>query len=150
MECKYDELKNNHEKLKKEYEELNNSHEKLKNDYEKLTNDYEKLKIDYSENTIIESMNSMKIQYEELLETTVSKYRYKKAYEKWHRLYKINNACSIVLEHCIKSFKILSEKFIYGGPNRTEMDRIRLELSLVKNILEDDVHETEYHYTIDN
>lgn len=47
-----------------EIQGLQEKYDKLLNDYLKLNNEYDTLKYAYSENTIIESMNDMKVVYE--------------------------------------------------------------------------------------
>lgn len=120
--------------------ELNNlktEHEKLKEEFEQLKEEHEQLKYEYSENTIVESMNNMKVQYEELMQTTVPQYKYDRLYDKWQKLYKINNAISVIISHTIRSLQKLTERFLYGGQNRLELEKIKFELCMVEEIAED-------------
>lgn len=122
-----------------ELKNLQNEHLKLKEEYEKLEEEYKQLKHEYSENTIVESMNNMKIQYEELIQTTIAKYKYDLLYEKWRKLYRVNNAIGVILNHTIRSLQALAERFLYGGQNRLEVERIKLELCMAEDIIEDNV-----------
>lgn len=110
---------------------------KLEKELDERSRELEKLKDEFSENTIIQSMNSMKEQYEELLETSIPKMKYDLVYENWRTLYKTNNACATILEHTINRINKLIEKFLYGGTNRIELNRINVELGIIKDILEE-------------
>lgn len=112
--------------------------------YEKLMIDYEKLNNEFKENTIIESMNNMKIQYDELIKTTVSKYTYDLVYKKLHRLKQKNTALIILLEYIEKKIENLYNKFLYGSQRRVEIQQIKSQLSTLSEILNDEDDITVY------
>lgn len=100
-----------------------------------LREEHEKLKYEYSENTIVQSMNAMKEQYEELITSTVAKFRYDIVNERLQSLNRIVTTCSVILEHATTGIRNISERFLYGGQNKLELQKIGFELSMLSEIL---------------
>lgn len=108
--------------------------EELKQSYECLLMEYTRLKEEYQENTIIQSMNDMKKRYDELLETTVSIYKYNRLKT---RMEASNNriiAAVILLERILELLKPVNANG--GYLSTTNCFKAELEMSIIKDILE--------------
>lgn len=108
----------------------------LKKEKDELESKYKKLQLEYSENTIIQSMNDMKKRYEQLITSTVSKYKYDILTKKLNDQSKKIYTTVVLTDHILKRLKLL-EQYINEG---VEMDlyRIEFELLTIKEILEDE------------
>ena len=100
-----------------------------------LREEHEKLKFEYSENTIVQSMNAMKEQYEELIVTTVAKFKYDLVNEKFQTLNKILTTCSVILQHATNNIQNITERFLYNGQNKLELQKIGFQLCMLSEIL---------------
>jgi hypothetical protein len=108
----------------------------LKVEYETLQSQLKALQQEYSENTIIQSMNDMKDQYEELLRTTVSMYRFRSVEDKNNKLILNATACSIICNHLIRLLKQI-ETNIFDTNSRDNLYKAQVQSSMIKDILDD-------------
>jgi predicted nucleic acid-binding Zn-ribbon protein len=114
--------------------------ETLKRDYENLLVEFNKMKLEYSENTIIQSMNDMKDRYNELVNNTVSLYKYKTLETKYNNLYKGCYSSLAILSHIKKLLGKIEKRYIYD-PTKS-IDRANNDLDTILEILEDSMTET--------
>jgi hypothetical protein len=98
----------------------------LKDDYSLLYEKYSKLKQETSENTIIQSMNDMKIQYQEILRNTVSKDKYDDLLIEYERLYSTIHGIKILIQNTSKHVHS-SDSVIYS------------RIKIIKEILNDTI-----------
>lgn len=131
----YTKLFEEHIILSKDHKILREKNAELSEKNAELSEEHEKLKHEYSENTIIQSMNAMKEQYEELIASTVAKFRYDMVNERLQSLNRVVTTCSVILEHATTSVRNISERFLYGGQNKLELQKIGFELSMLSEIL---------------
>lgn len=108
----------------------------LKVEYETLQAQFKALEQEYSENTIIQSMNDMKEQYEELLRTTVSMYRFRSVEDKNNKLILNATACSIICNHLVRLLKEI-ETNIFDTSSRDNLYKAQVQSSIIKEILDD-------------
>jgi hypothetical protein len=111
----------------KTYNELLEQFEELKQSHQQLCNDY-------AENTIVQSMNDMKTQYEELIASTVSTYRYGLIQDKYHKLYRTTSSAGVLIDHILKVVKQIELEYVC---NNIKINKVQLELNILKEILED-------------
>jgi predicted nuclease with TOPRIM domain len=114
------------EDLKQKYDELNKEYELLKSKYTNLENEF-------NENTIIQSMNDMKRKYEELMESTVSSYKYNMINKKYKKLYKIVVCASVLLEHNISLLK----RIVEGYNNSNSLYKVQTNLITLKTLIDE-------------
>jgi hypothetical protein len=98
----------------------------LKADYSLLFEKYSKLQEETSENTIIQSMNDMKIQYQEILRNTVSKEKYEDLLMEYERLYSTIHGIKILIQNVSKHVHS-SDTVIYS------------RIKIIKEILNDTI-----------
>lgn len=130
-------LQNSYKEQSIDLENLKIDYDTLRNEHEKLKKEFTDLKYEYSENTVIQSMNNMKLQYEELIETTVPKFKYENLYEKWKYLDEISNASKIILNHSLKFIEKICDNLLYGSQRRLDMHKLQSQLVLIKELLDE-------------
>lgn len=108
----------------------------LKVEYENMQQQYEVLEAEYRENTIVQSMNDMKEQYEELLKTTVSMYRFRSLEDKHNKIVLNANAGSIICNHVIRLLKEI-ESNLFDTTSRDNLYKAHVQVSIIKDILDD-------------
>ena len=111
-------------------------YQELKVEYEMLQEQYKALQVEYSENTIVQSMNDMKDQYEELLRTTVSMYRFRAVEDKNNKLILNATACSIICNHLIRLLKEVDNN-IFDTSSRDNLYKAQVQTGIIKEILDD-------------
>lgn len=111
-------------------------YQELKVEYETLQQQYEILETEYRENTIVQSMNDMKAQYEELLKTTVSMYRFRSLEDKHNKTVLNANAGSIICNHVIRLLKEI-ESNLFDTISRDNLYKAHVQISIIKDILDD-------------
>jgi len=111
----------------------------LKRDYDTLVEEFDKLKLEYSENTIIQSMNDMKERYNELVNTTVSLYRYKALEKKYNTIYRASFSSLAIISHAKKIINKLDTRMIYD-PERY-LVKCKNDLDTLYEIIEDAINE---------
>jgi hypothetical protein len=114
--------------------------EKLKQDYENLLVEFNKMKLEYSENTVIQSMNDMKDRYNDLVNNTVSTYKYKTLETKYNNLYKGCYSTLAIAGHVKKLLSKIERRYIYD-PTKS-IDRANNDLDTLLEILEDSMTDT--------
>jgi sugar-specific transcriptional regulator TrmB len=129
-------MNNNSEQLQRDYDQLQSKFDQLKSDHEKLQSKFDQLQSDYSENTIIQSMNEMKLRYEKLTQTTVPNFKYKLLSEKYISLVKRSCASCVFIDHILQA---LEEIDIIRQNDKNEMTKIKFQLVNIREILEDDL-----------
>lgn len=120
------------EDLKAEYHKLFEKYEELNDRYHNLKDEHEKLKKEYSENMIIESMNDMKIKYEELMNTTIPIYRYEFLEKKYADLKKRGAAVAVLLDYTA----IYINK-IHVNYGEIDYEKLDYKLDIMKEMLEE-------------
>jgi len=95
----------------------------------------EKLQQEFSENTIIQSMNDMKIRYENLIDTTVSLAKYNRLLDKYNNLYRIIYSSDIFLDHACAIAAHL-ENVVYDSTHKN-LTTLVTELKILKDIFTD-------------
>jgi phage shock protein A len=118
------------------YAQLKREHDKLKAEHEQLQTDYEQLNLEFQENTIIQSMNSMKDRYEHLVNSTVPSYKYDLMKEKASKMRKTMIGAQVILAHSI--VKLLQLEAYITMEERKELFRLKNEINIVIDILEDE------------
>lgn len=96
----------------------------LKDDYQILQEKYSKLLKDTSENTVLQSMNDMKVQYQELLRNTVSKDKYEDLLTEYYRMYSTINGLKILIQNV-------------GKHVNTNNTMVYSRIKIIKEIIED-------------
>ena len=86
----------------KEYLSIQSELLNLKDDYTCLYDKYSKLLQETSENTVLQSMNDMKIQYQELLRNMVSKDKYEDLLIEYQKLYSTIHGLKILIQNVNK------------------------------------------------
>ena len=118
-----------------EYNKLFERYTQLKNQYTQLEDQYTQLEKQYSENTIIQSMNDMKLRYEELVANTVSFGTYEKTSEKYEKLRRVVSSSEILIEHITNVIKKLENQTTEEC--RTKLYKAQIELLILKEILQE-------------
>lgn len=90
------------QQMYKDYHALQQELQILKDDYSLLYEKHSKLQQETSENTIIQSMNDMKLQYQEILRNTVSKEKYEDLLMEYERLYSTIHGVKILIQNVNK------------------------------------------------
>lgn len=110
--------------------------------YEDIKSKYEALLHEMKENTILESMNDMKVRYDELVKSTVSIYRYESLQQRYKELEQkhatlkdVFIAVPIMINHVSKLLTSLDVKTSQDG--KLELYKAKLELCTIKDIVED-------------
>ncbi len=116
-----------------QYNNLLREHLQLKEQYKTLNGNFEKLKEETSENTIIQSMNDMKIEYERVMKDSVPLYRFTNVKERYDSLYQTCQAAVVLLERIRKKISTI---------HRFEMDettarKAEMETIVVKDLIKD-------------
>lgn len=111
-------------------------YQELKAEYEILEQQMEALQVEYRENTIVQSMNDMKEQYEELLRTTVSMYRFRSLEDKHNKMVLNATAGSIICNHVMKLLKEI-ESNLFDSGSRDNLYKVHVQIGIVKDILDD-------------
>jgi uncharacterized protein YfbU (UPF0304 family) len=124
--------------LHEKYSTLKADHAKLKADHETLKTEHATLKTEYSENVIIQSMNDMKQRYDRLMQSTVPKHKYTLVYDKYSRMVKYFSACSILIEHILKTITKLN-RTLYNQDTKHIINKIESELITTRDILEESI-----------
>ena len=130
LQEKYDSLQTNFDTLQEKYDTLQEK-------YDNLFNDYNILSENYSENVIIQSMNDMKIKYDNVIKSSVSLYKYQILQEKFTRLIRGFSGCSVLIDHTIKVLKESKNSTFVDKKNL--ISKAELELITIKEILEDSI-----------
>lgn len=107
----------------------------MEQNYNNLKHMYTELQVKYSENTIIQSMNDMKEQYNQLLKETVPLHRYNHLTKKHDYLEKKCQAVGYLLDHILRQLK----KFENIIPNTSENDlfKVQFEVITTREIIEE-------------
>lgn len=129
----YSELNKRYRELNERHSELNERHSELNECYNELNERHIKLESDYSENTIIQSMNDMKRRYDELIESSVSIYKYNALDKKYKNLSKIITCGDILLDYNIKILKRM-ENIYHQNSN---LQKIQTNLITLKMIIDE-------------
>lgn len=123
--------------LQEKYDGLQEKYDNLQHEYTTLQEKYDSLQENYSENIIIQSMNDMKIKYENLIKSSVSIYKYQILQEKFTRLIRGFSGCSVLIDHTIKVLK--ESKNTNFTDKKNLISKAELELITIKEILEDSI-----------
>ena len=123
--------------LQEKYDNLQEKYDNLQEKYNNLFNDYNILSENYSENVIIQSMNDMKIKYDNVIKSSVSLYKYQILQEKFTRLIRGFSGCSVLIDHTIKVLKESKNSTFVDKKNL--ISKAELELITIKEILEDSI-----------
>lgn len=123
--------------LKKENYELTNKLKLLNEQYKYLEDELDDLQNEYSENIIIQSMNEMKIRYDNMIKTTVPVYKYNVLNEKYEKLVKNFAGCSVLIDHIVKLLRSIENETTLRNERKNILLKAELELITVKDILED-------------
>lgn len=127
------------EDIQKKYDILNKRYEVLKQEYDNLVKSHDQLKNDYAENTIIQSMNEMKDRYNRLLQTSVPNHKYELINNKYTKMLKYENACSVVLEHVSKLILQVTNN-VYSMDTKKLLNKIESEINITRDLLDDRIH----------
>ena len=130
-----DDIYYKHMVLQNEYTLLQHNYTKLQNEYTTLQNDFNKLQKDFSENTIIQSMNDMKDQYNQLLAETVPLYRFNLLSNKHKLSEKKINVSSYLIDRILNRLKRIDDDI--NQELQGDLYKAEFELSTVKEILEE-------------
>lgn len=105
----------------------------LKEEYMKLKEEHEKLIRETSENTIIQSMNDMKEEYERVIQNTVPINRFKALEKRYALLFTTCEAAVVFLEHNRKNiFQMNRYNYDEKACRKAEM-----EIIVIKDIIQD-------------
>lgn len=119
----------------KDFQELTVDYNNLLEKFQQLQTEHEDLKTEYQENTIIQSMNEMKERYEQIVNTTVSLFKFNMMEKKFNDLYRTASAASVILDHIKKCLSDLNGK-LYSATLVAESLKIESELNLIQELLE--------------
>lgn len=108
--------------------------------YNTLYQQYQDLKIEYSENVIIQSMNDMKKKYEDMLESTVPKYKYDLLVEQKKKMFESVIGSCVIVDYLKRELKKIETESLIDRSNR--LFKIQLELFMLKDILKDGISST--------
>lgn len=111
----------------------------LKKKYNKLTEEYNNLKNEYSENTIIQSMNSMKELYEEKEhELNILNKRYTKLDDSNFYLVETTKAVRVMIAGLNNKIKEIENKLKYSYENesRLELHELHVCLNFIDEVIE--------------
>lgn len=122
------------EKIKIDNENLNKELKVLQEQYEELLDKYDLLETQYSDNIVIQSMNDMKVKYDNMIKNTIPSYRYNALLNKYNTLLKNNSGSVVLLEHVLKMLKKIENNIMY---DKNILFKAELELLTIKDILED-------------
>jgi predicted nuclease with TOPRIM domain len=120
--------------MKSDIENLQGQLEEVKNNYYTLLDEHNAMKAEYSENTIVQSMNDMKNKYENMLKTTVQRYKYDNLEEKHDKICRQAMAVTVLIDHVVSSLKRLESKVMMA--DKTDIYKTELELAIMKELLE--------------
>ncbi len=124
-------------KHKKEEQTLQEQYNKLKVDYATLQEQHQKLQDEYSENTIVQSMNDMKQQYERLVSNSVTVSRYKDLQEKYNGAQRTVTASHVLADRILKQLNSIEHRLIYD--TKSILNKAHLELIILKEVLDDEL-----------
>lgn len=119
-------------KIQKEFNDLQENYNKLFSDYTLLKVNHSKLQRDYRENTIVQSMNDMKEQYDYLKKNTVTLSTFNNLQMKYNQNLKICVTSSVLSEHIYNQFKRIHETAI--GDDRNLITRLQMEILILRDI----------------
>lgn len=121
--------------IQEKYNLLLEEHKTLKSKYDETKSKYAQLKHDYSENTIIQSMNDMKERYDELVNTSVSLYKYEYLEKKWNNIKEKGTTVIVLLDYLASNLR----KMEYDINYNTFLDEKKLEfqMNIMKDLLEE-------------
>lgn len=101
--------------IKREYLSLHRDYQDLKDDYSILYEKYQKLLKETSENTVLQSMNDMKLQYQDLLRNTVPKEKYEELLKDYSKIYSSLQGLNLLItnlgKHINSSSTLLYTRF---------------------------------------
>lgn len=117
------------ESIENRYDDLLIKYKELFERNAELLKSYKELEEMYSENTVIQSMNDMKERYQELMQTTVPKFKYTFLEEKHEKLVRAAIGISAMLDNFSRQLR-----------KDSSMDRIKkiqIGLSLLKEMIDE-------------
>lgn len=106
---------------------------KLKEQYDLLSNQYENLKKETNENTVIQSMNDMKEEYERLKDNTVSLYCFKSLDQRFELLSKTCQAAIVLVDHTRKKISQINRL----NYDEKSLRKAEMEMIVIKDIIQD-------------
>ncbi|NBP13203.1 hypothetical protein EBU95_02265 [bacterium] len=109
--------------------------QELQKNYKDLKTMYNELQLKYTENTIIQSMNDMKEQYNQLLKETVPLYRYEHMCKKHEFFERKCQAVSVLLDHILKQLKKLD--YIIPKLSENDLFKVQFEIITTREILDE-------------
>lgn len=115
------------------YKLLLGEYTRLKEQYNNLNNEFEKLKHETSENTVIQSMNDMKTQYDRVMQNTVPLYRFKSLEQHCEHFSQTCQAAVVLLEHSRKSISGIN-RFNF---NEKIARKVEIETIVIKDLIQD-------------
>jgi seryl-tRNA synthetase len=133
---RHSELSKRYSELSERHSELSERHSELSERHSELSEKYIQLENEYSENTIIQSMNDMKMKYDELVESTVSTYKYNILDKKYKKLTRIITCGSVLLEFNIKTLKRMDNNMYYQNTN-SNFHKIQTNLITLKTLMDE-------------
>ena len=136
-------LQQENKTLKTEHATLQEEYATLQQEYATLKEEHATLKEEYSENVIIQSMNDMKQRYDRLMQSTVPKHKYTLIYDKYSRMVKYFSACSVLIDHILKTITKLN-RTLYNQDTKQVINKIEMELITTRDILEESI---DLHFT---
>jgi uncharacterized coiled-coil DUF342 family protein len=127
------ELLDKYSKLNEQYKVLDQQYKVLNEEYKVLNEEYERLKEETSENTVIQSMNDMKEQYDRVVHNTVSLIRFKSLEGRHETLSKTCEAAILILEH---NRKMISKINKYNYDDKIAR-KAEMETIVIRDLLQD-------------
>jgi hypothetical protein len=88
-------------------------------------------------------MNDMKQRYDRLMQSTVPKHKYTLIYDKYSRMVKYFSACSVLIDHILKTITKLN-RTLYNQDTKQVINKIEMELITTRDILEESI---DLHFT---
>ena len=135
LQEKYNLLLEEHKTLKSKYEETKSKYEDVKCMYAQLKNEYDVLTLEYSENTIIQSMNDMKERYEELVNSSVSLYKYEYLEKKWNNMKEKGTTVVVLLDYLASSLRKMEYDINYNS--FLDEKKVEFQMIIMKELLEE-------------
>lgn len=114
---------------------LQNDYSNLKQEYLDLHEKYTKLLNETSENTVLQSMNDMKVQYQELLKNMVSKDKYEDLLIEYQGLYSTIHGLKILIQNINKHVRT-SDTVVY------------MRIKILKEIINDAIKFHQEHVSV--
>lgn len=115
------------------YDSLMEQYTKLQEEYNILNEKYDILKKETSENTIVQSMNDMKEQYDHVIQNTIPLYSFKKLEERYDDMSKTCKAVVVLMEHNRKQIAHLNR---YNYDDKI-IRKAEIEMIVIKDLIQD-------------